>query len=218
MSAPLVTCPNGHYYNKDHYPQGCPYCKRPAAQGQSETMPLANPAPAPAPMPNGGASPIGATAPNGSAPAMNAAPMQPPMAMGDSNVTMPYIPGYDFQQEHGPAVGWVVCVRGAEKGRSFELHLGYNYFGRERMNDIVLSDPGVSRERHFSICYDPEDHSFSLAMQQGRMPIRCNGQRVDNYKILEYGDIISVESTQLVFVPLCSEKFNWEMYGDGAAK
>lgn len=108
-------------------------------------------------------------------------------------------------------VGWLVCIKGACKGVDFHLHSGFNYIGNSRELDICIPDPQVSHKAMVTIAFDSVSRSFTLMRCEGTTNIaRCNGAPVYTPIVLNIYDVITLGSTELMFVPLCGEKFTWE--------
>ncbi len=116
--------------------------------------------------------------------------------------------GFYAKKGFSPVAGWLVCAEGNERGRDYKIQIGRNFAGRARNMDIVLSDdPMISREKHFSIAYDP--HSISFALIAGQGDTYVNGERVTEPMQLSDGDIIEAGETRLVFVPYCKKERTW---------
>lgn len=110
-----------------------------------------------------------------------------------------------------PAVGFLVCVDGPQKGRDFRLTSGRNFIGRGNEMDVALSeDDTVSRENHATVSYDAKNNSFNVAPGQGRGITYLNEEEVANARPLNAYDKIEVGKTVLVFLPLCGDAFKWE--------
>lgn len=107
-----------------------------------------------------------------------------------------------------PVAGWLVCTSGSVKGKSYELHLGRNYIGRDKKMDIVLTDDNsISRSRHFSIVYDPKSNGFYSVPDEGFVYI--NDNLIKEPTRLNDGDEIHVGNTVYVFVAYCNENRRW---------
>ena len=108
-----------------------------------------------------------------------------------------------------PVVGWLVCVEGAEKGRDYRIISGRNYIGRSVNNDICVADDGnVSRQRHFSIVYDPRSRRY-FALPGESSTIQINGEAKYNKHLLSDGDIITCGESKLCFISFCKEGRDW---------
>lgn len=108
-------------------------------------------------------------------------------------------------------VGWLVSIKGAIKGNDFHLHPGFNYIGNSPELEVCVPDPKVSRKPMATIAYDTVSRTFTLMRCEGATNIaRCNGAPLYNPVMLNIYDVISLGDTELMFVPLCGEKFTWE--------
>ena len=82
--------------------------------------------------------------------------------------------------------------------------------GRAAAMDVSLADDDtVSRESHALVTYDAKHNSFSLSPGQGRGITYCNEEQVEMVRPLNAYDVIEVGKSQLIFLPLCGEKFQW---------
>lgn len=105
--------------------------------------------------------------------------------------------------------GWLVCMHGLEKGKSYMIHSGRNFIGRSVDMDIVLSeDYKISEQKHFSIVYDPKSISFYFVAGNGQVYI--NERAVNEECLLKDGDLLSVGDSKYMFVPFCKEGRVWE--------
>lgn len=108
-------------------------------------------------------------------------------------------------------VGWLVSIKGAIKGNDYHLHPGFNYIGNSPELEVSVPDPKVSRKPMATIAYDTVSRTFTLMRCEGATNIaRCNGAPLYNPVQLNIYDVISLGDTELMFVPLCGEKFTWE--------
>lgn len=115
-----------------------------------------------------------------------------------------------FVYEAEKVVGWLVCVEGEHYGEDFRLKAGKNYIGRGRDMDIVLDKSRtVSRYQHAVISY--ENKEFRLSFCDSQKEIKLNGEKVIDSHLLSYFDFIKIGSVSLIFIPFCSEKFDWDM-------
>lgn len=123
--------------------------------------------------------------------------------------TMPHNPG--MTAGFTPVAGWLVCIDGPDKGNDYRVRSGYNYIGRaEHMDICIRGDKQISREKHAIIAYDDTENVFFFGPSDGRNIVRVNGKMVMVPTQLNAYDIVTVGSSKLVFVPLCTDKFNWE--------
>lgn len=115
-----------------------------------------------------------------------------------------------------PAVGWLVCIKGVDRGRSFRLVKGNNTIGRpgngNRYN-IDLSDQTISRKGSAGmIVYSEKGNTFFIT--PGDLTINVNTYLNDEILLspqkLESRAVIEIAGDTLIFVPFCSDKFVWK--------
>ncbi len=106
--------------------------------------------------------------------------------------------------------GWLVCLKGPEKGRDYRLHHGFNRVGRGLGMDVAIMDePAVSRDCHCSVVYDGVGNHFSLVPGNGTLTY-LRGDLVSEPRQLSEGDEITIGGTCLVLVPFCREGRVWD--------
>ena len=109
--------------------------------------------------------------------------------------------------------GWIVITSEQYQGESFVITYGMNTIGREgEKNHISLNnrDNSISREKHASIIYDFENNKFFIQHNDGKFLTYINKQLVSGLTELNAYDKIKIGKTELIFVPLCGEQFQWE--------
>lgn len=111
--------------------------------------------------------------------------------------------------ENDKTAGWLVCMNGFMKGKSYVILEGRNFAGRSGEMDIGLSDDAaISRKNHFSIVYEPKSIQFYLVPGEGRTYL--NGKAVIEACEIEEGDRITAGESNYVFVPFCREGRTWQ--------
>lgn len=114
------------------------------------------------------------------------------------------------QPAFDPVVGWLVVQSEKGKGRDFRIRNGWNSIGRDSTNRIIVDfDMAVSRKNHAAVLYDNETNSFSVKHGDGVTGTRLNGHMIGDMTPLAPYDVIHIGTTELVFVPLCQERFQW---------
>lgn len=109
-----------------------------------------------------------------------------------------------------PCVGWVIALNGEHIGTDFRLKVGKNFLGRSPQMDIALTeDKSVSREKHTIIVYEPKAHLYMLQPGESSSLVYKNDEVVLSPVNLAPYDKITVGEVDLLFMPLCNEKFNW---------
>lgn len=185
-------CPSGlHVYDTDKH-TFCPFC----SPSPSQEPPPVNPMSAHTTF-------AGDTPPR-DPPARPSAPGKTTVIIGGGSDAS--TPAASAEQ----TVGWLVVINGNGRGRDLRIPLGQSKIGRER-GDIVLNfgDTSISREKHAMLAYDPQENIFFIACGDGRNPTKVNGKMLMNTKMLNPFDRIRFGNTDLLFVPLCGDHFNW---------
>lgn len=130
-------------------------------------------------------------------------------SFSEENVTVAYRSSVSVNQ--APVVGWLVCVAGISKGRSFELKGGKNFIGRSDSNDIVLKgDDQVSREKHAILIFEPDKKVFYVQEGDSRGMLYVNDELTTSRVELKDRDILRMGDYRLMFVQLCGQGFNWD--------
>lgn len=109
-----------------------------------------------------------------------------------------------------PCVGWLVVTKGMHLGQDYRLKVGKNFIGRDSQMDIVLDgDKSVSRNRHAIVVYEPKQHMYLVQPGESSELVYLNDGVVLNPMVLKAYDVITVGEVNMLFMPLCGEKFNW---------
>ena len=174
----IIQCVLGHYYDNIKHSE-CPHCKKMAAPGATPAVETPT---------------ISKITPN---PLRN-------FVEPDEMKTI----GVYRQKNVNPISGWLVCVDGENKGRSFEVHLGKNFVGRAMNMDINVNDASISRDTHFTIIYEPNESQFFL--QPGNGITYFNGSILSVACELKEDDRIKAGKSEYVFVPYCKEGRGWD--------
>lgn len=186
----MMRCEEGHFYDAAKH-SSCPWCAKaldldgPAvvAVAEGKTRPLA---------------------------AVDAAVAPPPRAAvqaHDHAVTR----RFDAQPTGiDPVVGWLVCIDGPEKGRDYRLHSERNFVGRAASMDVcIAADPGISREKHATITFEPRKKAFWLHPGEASGLVYRNDSMVNAPVQLETDDLIELGKSKLVLVPFTSQRRTW---------
>ena len=119
------------------------------------------------------------------------------------------------QMGFDPVVGWLACVEGPSRGKSYTIRGGINSIGRgDRMDIVITGDLKISSENHAKISYSEKNNRFNLLPGEGRNIVYLNDEEVFSPMPLKAYDLIDFGETKLVFVPLCGEQFTWKKEED----
>lgn len=106
--------------------------------------------------------------------------------------------------------GWLVCVKGPERGRDYRLHQGFNRIGRDYSMDVaVMEDDSISREPVCAIVYDDKSNAF-FAVQQSGADVFFNGTLLQGAVMLKDGSSFRIGESEFVFIAFCKEGCVWE--------
>ena len=86
-----------------------------------------------------------------------------------------------MQEQMGfdPVVGWLACVEGPSRGKSYTIRGGINSIGRsDRMDITITGDMKLSAENHAKLSYSERNNRFNLIPGDGRNIIYLNGEEV----------------------------------------
>ncbi|MBO5373353.1 MAG: hypothetical protein J6A75_11660 [Lachnospiraceae bacterium] len=109
-----------------------------------------------------------------------------------------------------PCVGWLIALNGSHKGTDFRLKVGKNFIGRNPQMDVALTeDKSVSRDKHATVIYEPKAHIYMMQPGDTSSLVYRNDEVVLNPIKIEAYDRITIGEVELLFMPLCGEKFNW---------
>lgn len=118
-----------------------------------------------------------------------------------------------YGTEAEPVTGWLVCVRGAEKGMSYPLKTGQNFIGRALNMDIALhKEQSVSRNKHAVIIFEPKKQIFFIQQGESSGLTYVNDELLMGMGQLKAYDQLQLGECELIFVPFCGPQFNWKEY------
>ena len=216
----FIRCDNGHLYEESQH-SSCPHCGvELSTEGTRPNMPFrAGSTEGPTVRTDPGGAAGGGFGASGeverTVQRRNAGPGRTPVAEEEERTRA----AWRFQgAEPGavpfsPVAGWLVCLKGQDRGRDFRLQPEGNFVGRSPDNDVVIAnDPQISRDKHAIIFYDPLENTFVLTRgERARGVVRINGKAVYQPQVLNARDVIQLGETELLFVPLCGDDFTWDV-------
>ena len=199
-----IECGRGHLYDPEKY-STCPYCgggQKITVASAGRTAPLGSrpvtavqrtaPVSVTAPQKTAPLSGISVTAPQKTMPPRGYTPVGVPeetaLSRGVSisataaNKTVGMM---QSQMGFDPVVGWLACVAGPSRGKSYTVRGGVNSIGRSERMDIVITG-------------------------DGRNIVYLNDEEVYTPMLLNAYDVIDFGETKLLFVPLCGQRFTWK--------
>lgn len=196
----LTRCENGHFYDAERF-ASCPHCSQPTVstvmQDESGeplyTMPLNQSA---------------AAQEQETPPRTGLQELISEAKEEDGSQTTI---GYFGEIETEPVVGWLVAIEGVHFGEDFKLKTGRNFIGRSANMDVALTgDPSISRDKHAILLYEPKSNMFLVQPGDAKELCYLNDKVVLSAVEIVANDILTVGDTKLLFIPLCTDKFNWD--------
>lgn len=207
----ITTCPNGHPYDPSRY-ESCPYCSSGsfipsldpfggmpghATNTEDGFSATTDPTSFSQNVPSDGHTAFGPT----TFPAQHRLSNR----MHDTMSVDPHTPA----GAPSPVVGWLVAINGPCRGNDYRLRVGYNYIGRVSGDICIHGDATISAERDSSVTYVPQTKGFYIAHELGKNPLLLNGKPVIREAELKNYDRITIGSTNLIFIGLSGEHFDW---------
>ncbi len=198
----LIECPNGHHYNADFF-QICPFCEESgnSAAATDFVQPQAERT----------AAVTDFVQPQAERAAAVTDFVQP-QAERAAAVTDSVQPQAERAAAGHFLAGWLVCVAGPDRGKRYEVNSGMMTVGRGRTMDIVLSDPAVSRDRQLILVYDERRSRMTARRGEAKSLCYVDGEPVIMDRILEDRSKLQMGRSMLLYVALCGDDFNWNMY------
>ena len=113
-----------------------------------------------------------------------------------------------------PPTGWLVVIKGPGQGNFMAIGNGSNSVGRDEGERVRVDfgDEMISRSGHSTITYDPRGKKFYLQHGTGKNLTYLEGNPVLAPTELAGFSRITIGNTELLFVPLCCEQFDWDEY------
>ena len=108
-------------------------------------------------------------------------------------------------------VAFLVCVSGGNPGDFYAVTGGKNYITGGDDSGIKLDkDEAASANCYSVITYDPSGNLFTLSAGSGLGITYINEDQVDTSAEIKAYDRIKAGTCELLFVPVCSDKFKWD--------
>ena len=109
-----------------------------------------------------------------------------------------------------PVIGYLICIDGMHKGKSFDIKEGRNFIGRSMAMDISLSgNPKIQRERHAIVTFDPRSKTCFFQPEETRELIYINDELVFGPSKINHEDIILMADEKFIFFKLTCDKIDW---------
>lgn len=194
----LTRCNNGHFYDRDKF-QSCPHCSNVRDIEPDSNVAVKRQI-----------NPETEAKTEATVPERKIAPQKAGQIENDEKTVGVF--NYNSKKTSiAPVVGWLVCIRGEDFGRSYEIKSGRNFIGRDRSMDVVIEgDKAISRQCHAVILYEPKSKRFLVQPGTSRELFYLNEQVVLDVEPIAPYEVLNIGNTDLLFVPFCGETFSWE--------
>ncbi len=114
------------------------------------------------------------------------------------------------EKNSNPIVGYLICMEGLHKGKSYNINEGRNFIGRSSGSDICLAGNGkISREKHAIITYDPRSKTFFFQPDESRNLSYLNDELVLGTQKMAHEDILFMGEEKFIFLKLTCDKLDW---------
>lgn len=224
----FTKCANGHIYDPDIY-SSCPYCNNKGTvvinfdnrSGKTEGY-----------VEQGSTIPLDSQTTVPVSPQSSVSPHVQPRSGGQRDVPYPNQWGGSSQEPRGssnssgtggkteiigrnssgniPVAGWLVCLKGKMRGKSYTLYCKQNTIGRDRNRDVVILEDDTISGHQANISYDMRHNTFTIVPKTETNTMYLNDEPIyESEKIKEF-DLIEMGRATFVFVPFCGERFTWE--------
>ena len=107
--------------------------------------------------------------------------------------------------------GWLVCVKGPNRGLAYAIREGKNFIGSASGMDIqIIGDGKIEKTNHAVIMYDPRQRATMLLPPESRGMTYLQGQAAYEPIALEPFDSLEIGGSAFKYAPFCGPDFAWE--------
>jgi len=116
-----------------------------------------------------------------------------------------------YLSEKNWVCGWLVCVKGPNKGRGYVIRDGKNFIGSLSGMDIqVIGDSRIEKRNHAVVMYDSKQRKTMLLPADSHGMVYWKGQAVFNPVTLEPFDDVEFGGSVFKYAQFCGADFDWE--------
>ena len=108
-----------------------------------------------------------------------------------------------------PVSGWLVCLKGNMRGKSYTLFCKQNTVGRDRKTDAFIEGDNTISGHQANISYDMRHNTFTIVPKTETNTMYLNDEPIYEATKLKAFDLIEMGRSTFVFVPFCGERFTW---------
>jgi hypothetical protein len=106
--------------------------------------------------------------------------------------------------------GWLVCIKGINKGRAYAIKEGKNFIGRTSDMDIqIIGDKKIEKKNHAVIMYDSRKGETKLLPSDSHGMVYWKGQAIFEPQTLDTLGNIEFGESIFKYAKFCDADFNW---------
>lgn len=107
--------------------------------------------------------------------------------------------------------GWLVCIKGPNKGHDYKIRDGKNFIGSASSMDIqVVGDKRIEKYNHAVIMYDSRQKKTMLLPTDSHGMVYWQGQAIFEPVTLEPFNRVEFGESLFIYAPFCGADFVWE--------
>jgi len=106
--------------------------------------------------------------------------------------------------------GWLVCVKGLNKGKGYVIREGKNFIGSTSSMDMqIIGDKKIEKKNHAVIIYDTRQKTTMLLPTDSHGMVYWQGQAIFEPVALEPYNDIEIGESAFKYAPFCGADFTW---------
>jgi len=107
--------------------------------------------------------------------------------------------------------GWLICIKGPNKGNGYIIKDGKSFIGSAASMDIqIIGDKKIDKHNHASIAYDHKTKTAMLIPGETRGMIYWQNQAVFAPQKLSASDKIEIGESVFSYIPFDDADYAWE--------
>jgi len=116
-----------------------------------------------------------------------------------------------YLDEKSWVCGWLVCIKGPNKGRGYEIRDGKNFIGSASSMDIqIIGDRRIEKKNHAVVLYDSKARKTFLIPGDSHGLVYLQDEIIFEPKQMEAFNKIELGESLFRYAPLCGGEFDWK--------
>ena len=108
-------------------------------------------------------------------------------------------------KEERPVCGWLVCIEGARKGKSYVISYGENFVGTDRDNEIQVLGDEKMLGKFTLIIFDKETKEANLIPARADGIVYMDNKPVYDKYVIKNKDILEIGGSKFMYVDFLTE-------------